>query len=140
MLLLPKKPKFLKSYSNRTIISKSAKKNNIIKFSNLALIATESGFIPNFQIEAIKLFIRRIIKKKAQLFFRIFPDQPITKKPNEVRLGRGKGNLKYWSFYTRQGKIIIEINGQNTKLIAKALKLIKYKLTIKTHIFNTQIR
>ena len=66
-----------------------------IKFSNFGLIAKQAGIIPNFQIEAIRLFIRRLVKKRAQLFFRIFPNQPITKKPNEVRLGRGKGNLKY---------------------------------------------
>jgi large subunit ribosomal protein L16 len=66
-----------------------------LKFSKLGLIAKESGFIPNFQIEAIRLFLRRLLKKRAQIFFRIFPNQPITKKPNEVRLGRGKGNFKY---------------------------------------------
>ena len=95
MLLFPKKPKYFKSFSNRKIVSNFSKKDNILKFSKLGLIAKESGFIPNFQIEAIRLFLRRLLKKRAQIFFRIFPNQPITKKPNEVRLGRGKGNFKY---------------------------------------------
>jgi large subunit ribosomal protein L16 len=95
MLLFPKKPKYLKSFSNRAITSNNKKLFNIARFSRVSLIANEAGFIPNFQIEALRLFLRRLLKKRAQLFFRIFPHQSITKKPNEVRLGRGKGNFKY---------------------------------------------
>jgi len=95
MLLFPKKPKFLKSFSNKKITSNSLKSNNLLRFSRLGLVTKEAGFVPNFQIEAIRLFLRRLLKKRAQIFFRVFPTQPITKKPNEVRLGRGKGNFKY---------------------------------------------
>ena len=95
MLLFPKKPKFLKSFSNKKIITSHRKQDNILKFSKLGLIAKEAGFITSYQIEAIRLFLRRLLKKRAQIFFRIFPDRPITKKPNEVRLGRGKGNIKH---------------------------------------------
>jgi large subunit ribosomal protein L16 len=95
MLLTPKKPKFLKSFANKKITRNNYKEQNIFRFSKIGLIAKESGFVPNFQIEAVRLFLRRYLKKRAQLFFRIFPNQPITKKPNEVRLGRGKGNFKY---------------------------------------------
>ena len=59
------------------------------------LVAAESGKVTNFQLEALRRFLRRFLKKKAQIFFRVFPSVPITKKPNDVRLGRGKGNLKY---------------------------------------------
>ena len=95
MLLFPKKPKYLKSFSNKKIFSNNLKKDKIPRFSRIGLIAKQAGFVPSFQIEAIRLFLRRFLKKRGQLFFRIFPNQPITKKPNEVRLGRGKGNLKY---------------------------------------------
>jgi len=95
MLLFPKKPKFLKSFANKRITGNVLKNRNIFRFSRIGLISNEAGFVPNFQIEAIRLFLRRQLKKRAQLFFRIFPAQPITKKPNEVRLGRGKGNFKY---------------------------------------------
>ena len=95
MLLFPKKPKYLKSFANKKITSNYIKKDNVFRFSRVGLIAKEAGFIPNFQIEAIRLFLRRFLKKRGQLFFRIFPNQPITKKPNEVRLGRGKCNFKY---------------------------------------------
>ena len=68
---------------------------NFNKYGNIALVAKQSGKITNYQLEAIRRFLRRFLKKKAQIFFRIFPNTPITKKPNDVRLGRGKGNVKY---------------------------------------------
>ena len=94
MMLMPKKPKYLKSFSNKKIITNN-KKQNSLKFAKFCLISSDAGFIPNFQIEAIKLFLRKNLKKRGQIFFRLFPNQPITKKANETRLGRGKGNLKY---------------------------------------------
>lgn len=95
MLLFPKKPNYVKSFSNKKKNLNFLENKNVFRFSYLTLIADDCGYIPNHQIEAIRLFLRRFLKKRAQLFFRIFPNQPITKKPNEVRLGRGKGNLKY---------------------------------------------
>ena len=76
-------------------MSKSNKTEDSNRFGNIALIAKESGKITNFQIESIRRFLRRFLKKKAQIFFRVFPNVPVTKKPNDVRLGRGKGNIKY---------------------------------------------
>jgi len=75
MLLFPKKPKYLKSFSNKKIVSNYRKKKHSFRFSHLGLVAKEAGFIPNFQIEASRLFLRRFLKKRAQLFFRIFPNQ-----------------------------------------------------------------
>ncbi len=140
MLLFPKKPKFIKSFSGNKIVSNYLKKYQTLKFSRIGLIAKEAGFIPNFQIEAIRLFLRRFLKKRAQLFFSIFPNQPVTKKPNEIRLGRGKGNFKYWTFYIKRGKIIIEISGYNIKMLKTALLSIKYKLSIKSYIYNKHYR
>ena len=95
MLLFPKKPKFFKSFANKNLTNNSKKNRNILKFSRICLIAGQAGFIPNFQIEAIRTTLKLLVKKKAKIFFRLFPSQPITKKPNEVRLGRGKGNTAY---------------------------------------------
>jgi large subunit ribosomal protein L16 len=95
MFLSPKKPKFSKSFSGKKISSKTNNKISFLRFSNFCLVASESGIITNFQIESIRRFLRKFLKKKAQIFFRLFPNIPITKKPNEVRLGRGKGKLKY---------------------------------------------
>jgi large subunit ribosomal protein L16 len=95
MFLSPKKIKFSKSFSGKKVSSKIAGKKTLLRFSSFCLVASESGIITNFQIESIRRFLRRFLKKKAQIFFRLFPNTPITKKPNEVRLGRGKGKLKY---------------------------------------------
>jgi large subunit ribosomal protein L16 len=95
MLLFPKKTKFNKSFSGKKI---SAKNNYIISkcnYANIVLYSIDNGKISNFQLEYLRRFLRRNLKKKAQIFFRVFPSIPITKKPNDVRLGRGKGNLKY---------------------------------------------
>jgi large subunit ribosomal protein L16 len=95
MLLFPKKTKYSKNFSGKKITRSHINKIAQPLFSNFYLVANQSGIITNFQMEAVRRFLRRFLKKKAQLFFRIFPNTPITKKPNEVRLGRGKGNLKY---------------------------------------------
>jgi len=95
MLLFPKKPKFLKSFSGKKIFSNSINKKSIIKFANLCLVSKNASIITNFQLESIRLFLRRYLKKRGQIFFRVFPNRPITKKPDEIRLGRGKGQLKY---------------------------------------------
>jgi len=95
MLLQPKKLKYSKSFSGKKILANKCNMFRYNKFSNISLIAVESGRITNFQIEATKRFLKRFFKKKAQVFFRVFPSTPITKKPNDVRLGRGKGNIKY---------------------------------------------
>jgi large subunit ribosomal protein L16 len=140
MLLFPKKPKYLKSFSNKKITKTNTKKQGILRFSCLALIANEAGFIPNFQIEASRLFFRRLLKKRAQLFFRFFPNQPVTVKPNEVRLGRGKGNLKYWTFYAKKGQVLLEVYGSNMKTLTNTLVAIRYKLTVKCYIYNKRFR
>jgi large subunit ribosomal protein L16 len=97
MFLFPKKAKFTKSFSGNKLI----KKNNtdtvtsLNKRASISLVAEENGKITNFQIEAIRRFLRRFLKKKGRLFFQVFPNVPITKKPNDVRQGRGKGTVKY---------------------------------------------
>lgn len=95
MLLQPIKSKFTKSFTSKKITSNSKNKIKKLNQSKFALIASEAGYIPNYQMQAIRLFLRRTLKKRAQIFIKFFPNRPITKKPNEVRLGRGKGNTKY---------------------------------------------
>jgi len=92
MLLSPKKSKFLKSFSNKQI---GLAKNARLNFGQISLVASQSTRLTNFQYESLRLFLRRYLKKTSQIFFKIAPNVPITKKPNEVRLGCGKGNVKY---------------------------------------------
>jgi large subunit ribosomal protein L16 len=95
MLLFPNKPKYFVKFTNKKLLTFNTKKTSILRYSQIGLLAKCSGFISNFQIEAVRLYLRRLAKKRSQLFFRVFPDQPITKKPNQVRMGRGVGGLKY---------------------------------------------
>jgi large subunit ribosomal protein L16 len=95
MLLFPKKPKFLKSFSGKKGSRITNSKILNLRFGNVAIIANENGKITNFQLEALRRFLKKVFKKKAQLFFRFFPQLAITKKPNDIRQGRGKGNVKY---------------------------------------------
>jgi len=94
-MLFPKKTKYSKSFSGKKLTPKVSAICRTNKYGNVMLVAAESGKVTNFQLEALRRFLRRFLKKKAQIFFRVFPSVPITKKPNDVRLGRGKGNLKY---------------------------------------------
>ena len=140
MFLSPKKPKFNKSFSGKKIAPINDNKTTFLRFSNFCLIASEAGIITNFQMESIRRFLRRFLKKKGQIFFRIFPDIPITKKPNEVRLGRGKGKFKYWAFYIKKGDILIEICGYHEKFIIPFLKKARIKIATKAFIYNRQNR
>jgi large subunit ribosomal protein L16 len=136
MVLFPKRYKFLKSFSGKSISKKSVSKARSVTFSNYCLIASQSGFLTNFQIEAMRRYLRRFLKKQGQLFFQVFPNVPITKKPNEIRLGRGKGDVKYWATIVKSGTILIEINGHNAKLIKYHLNGLRTKLPIKTNVYS----
>ena len=97
MFLQPKNPQHVKNFSGNKIFHKNPNNsfNKKNRFSSIALIAVEFGMVTNFQIEAIRRFLRRFLKKKAVLFINIFPNISITKKPNDIRQGRGKGGVKY---------------------------------------------
>jgi large subunit ribosomal protein L16 len=140
MLLSPKKCKFTKNFSNKKIMSSVGAASCYNKYGNVVLIASESGKITNFQLESLRRFLRRFLKKKAQIFFRIFPNVPITKKPNDVRLGRGKGNVKYWSSFVKKGSPVVEIRSYNDFLTIPVLKMSLLKLSTKTFTFNRQFR
>ena len=142
MFLFPKKSKFTTSFSGSRIVVKSIKKSyNIInKRGHISLVANECGKITNFQQEALRRFLRRFLKRKAQLFFNIYPYTPITKKPNDVRQGRGKGNIKYWAGTVKKGDTLLEIRSVNIKFAINILNAARVKLTVKTFVNNQQQR
>lgn len=140
MLLFPKKTKFSKSFSGKKITTKQFQKQKANRFANLALTTLEAGSISNFQLEAIRRFLRRFLKKKAQIFFRIFPNIPITKKPNEVRLGRGRGSVAYWTSHLKKGATIVEVKGLNENIVARYLKAVRVKISLKTTVVNRKKR
>lgn len=137
-MLQPKKSKFRKSFKKRSII---IIKNINIKpsFGDCALQIIESGIITARHIETCRKTITNSLNRQGKVWLRIFPDQPQTRKPNEVRMGRGKGDVKEWGAKVRPGRILLELAGLDLILLTKALKKIKYKLPLKTRIIYKTI-
>ena len=133
MLLQPKKVKYKKTRKGK--LNKYNYKADLT-FGTIGLKSLESGFISAQQIEAARQAISRKIKKKGKLWIKIFPDLPITKKPTEVRMGKGKGNVSHWAAKVKGGSVIFEICGVNKKTAIKAFRTGSAKLPIKTRMFN----
>jgi len=126
----PKKTKYKKYHVSRFI----SKKNSLtdLNFGFFGLKTLESGRISSFQIESVRQNIKRKIKKFGKIWINIFPDMPITSKPSEIRMGKGKGNVDHWIAKVNSGKILFEIIGQDEKLILESLKSAANKLPLKT--------
>lgn len=133
MLLQPKKIKYKKIKKGK--LAKFSYKNNL-NFGTIGLKAQESGLISSRQIEAARQSIIRKIKKKGKLWIKIFPSLPITKKPTEIRMGKGKGAVSHWVCRVKGGTIIFEICGINRQAAIKAFKTGSAKLPIKTQVFD----
>lgn len=110
----------------------NAKRGTTISFGSYALKALDSHWITDRQIEAARQALTRSMKREGNVWIRIFPDKPITNKPAEVRMGKGKGNLEYWAAVVQPGRIIFEVDGVSEEVARKALHLASGKLPIKT--------
>ncbi|MCW5197487.1 50S ribosomal protein L16 [Buchnera aphidicola] len=128
-MLQPKRTKFRKMHKgrNRGIIV-----NDKIIFGTFGLKAITRGRLTSRQIESARRSIARYVKKLGKLWIRIFPDKPITQKPLEVRMGKGKGNVEYWVSLVQPGKILYEITGISEEESRQAFKLASDKLPVKT--------
>ena len=133
MLLQPKKVKYKKTRKGK--LNKYNYKADLT-FGTIGLKSLESGFISAQQIEAARQAISRKIKKKGKMWIKIFPNTPITKKPTEVRMGKGKGNVSHWAAKVKGGSVIFEICGVNKKTAIKAFKTGSSKLPVKTQMFD----
>ena len=103
-----------------------------VAFGSYGLKAMEVGWITSRQIEAARITISRRVRKVGRMWIRIFPDKPITKKPAETRMGKGKGAPEYWVAVVKPGRILFEIDGLDQKETEEAFRLCSYKLPIKT--------
>nr|YP_010139052.1 ribosomal protein L16 [Lithodesmium undulatum]QQJ94660.1 ribosomal protein L16 [Lithodesmium undulatum] len=130
MFLQPKKFKYKKIQKNKRLKIKYS--SNELKFGNIGLKANQSGQITARQLESARQAIVRKIKRKGKFWITVFPNIPITKKPAEVRMGKGKGNVDYWAAKVKLGQILFEIAGVNFKNAKTAFKTGKAKLPIKT--------
>ncbi|MCB0697656.1 MAG: 50S ribosomal protein L16 [Chitinophagaceae bacterium] len=129
-MLQPKKVKHRKAHKGR--IKGNAQRGATIAFGSFGLKALEPKWITNRQIEAARQTMTRHMKREGNVWIRIFPDKPITKKPAEVRMGKGKGSLEYWAAVVKPGRIMFEIDGVPQQLAQEALALAAQKLPIKT--------
>jgi large subunit ribosomal protein L16 len=129
-MLMPKKVKFRKTQKGR--MNGKAYRGSEVNFGEYALKALEPGWITSRQIEAARVAINRHVKRGCKLWIRIFPDKPITKKPAETRMGKGKGNPEYWVAVVKPGRILYEISGASEELAKEAMRLASYKLPLKT--------
>ena len=109
-----------------------AKRGTTISFGSFALKALESHWITDRQIEAARQALTREMKREGNVWIRIFPDKPITRKPQEVRMGKGKGNLEFWAAVVKPGRIMFEIDGVSEQVARASLALAAGKLPIKT--------
>jgi large subunit ribosomal protein L16 len=133
-MLQPKLFKYKKSFKSN-LKNYSYKKNDLL-YGEIGLKALQSGYISAKQLESARQSIQRKIKRKGKLWFRIFPSIPITKKPIELRMGKGKGPLSHWAVKLRKGQMIFEMSGVNTFKAKLAFRTGGAKLPIKTKTFS----
>ncbi|MEQ9307562.1 MAG: 50S ribosomal protein L16 [Marinoscillum sp.] len=129
-MLQPKRTKFRKRQKGR--VKGLAQRGHRLAFGNFGIKAMEPGWITSRQIEASRIAVTRAMKREGQVWIRIFPDKPVTKKPAEVRMGKGKGAPEYWVAVVKPGTILFEASGVTIETAKEALRLASQKMPIKT--------
>ena len=136
-MLQPKKTKFRKQHKGRN--RGVATTGNRVSFGEYGLKATTRGRITARQIEAARRAMTRYIKRGGKIWIRVFPDKPITKKPIEVRQGKGKGNVEYWVALTQPGRVLYEMEGVSEEIARAAFRLAAAKLPVRTTFVSRNI-
>ncbi|MCV9388999.1 50S ribosomal protein L16 [Reichenbachiella ulvae] len=129
-MLQPKRTKFRKKQKGR--IKGMAQRGHTLAFGTFGIKSLEPGWITSRQIEASRIAMTRAMKREGQVWIRIFPDKPVTKKPAEVRMGKGKGAPEYWVACVKPGTILFEAAGVSRELAQEALRLAQQKLPLRT--------
>ena len=130
-MLMPKRVKYRKQMRGR--MKGNEQRGVEVHFGDYGLQALEPGWVSARQIEAARRAITRALKRRGKVWIRVFPDKPVTRKPAETRMGKGKGNVEFWVAVVKPGRVMFEVGGGLTEEAAKeALNLAAYKLSIKT--------
>lgn len=129
-MLMPKKTKYRKVQKGR--IRGFSKGARTLAFGDYGIFAVDPGRVTARQIEAVRVTVSRRLKKAGEYFLRMFPNKPVTKKPAETRMGKGKGNPELWVCVAKRGRILMEIKGVEKEYAKKVLKAAGYKLPIRT--------
>jgi len=133
-MLSPKKMKFRKQHKGR--IKGEAERGSKLSFGDFGLQRLVAGKITARQIEAARIAMKRQIKRGGRVWINIFPDHPVTKKPLEVRMGKGKGNVEFYVAYIKPGRVLYEMDGVTPEVAAQALELAGSKLPIRTKLLT----
>src|SRR3989337_3523003 len=131
-MLMPKKVKYRKQQRGR--MAGKAWRGSDVSFGDYGLKALEPCWITDRQIEAARVALTRFIKRGGKVWIRVFPDKPVTVKPAETRMGKGKGNPEYWVAVVKPGRILFELEGVTPEIAKEAFELAAHKLPIKTKI------
>ena len=129
-MLMPKKVKYRKQQRGR--MTGKAWRGSELAYGQFGLKVLEPGWITDRQIEASRVAMTRFVKRGGKIWIRLFPDKPVTKKPAETRMGKGKGAPDHWVAVVRPGRVILEVGGVSRALAKEALRLAAYKLPIRT--------
>ncbi|PWJ39349.1 50S ribosomal protein L16 [Sediminitomix flava] len=129
-MLQPKRTKFRKQQKGR--VKGMAQRGHRLSFGSFGIKSLEAGWITSRQIEAARIAVTRAMKREGQLWIRIFPDKPITSKPAEVRMGKGKGAPSYWVATVKPGTILFESDGVSEEIARESLRLAEQKLPMRT--------
>ena len=129
-MLMPKKVKYRKRHKGR--MRGTAYRGGTVSFGEYGLQALTCGWITNRQIEAARVAMTRHVKRGGKIWLRIFPDKPISKKPAETRMGKGKGNPEYWVAVVKPGRILYEMAGVEEEVAKEAFRLASHKLSVPT--------
>lgn len=133
-MLMPKRVKYRKAQRGR--MAGKAHKGSRVSFGDYGLKALEPHWITSRQIEACRVALSRKMKRDGKVWIRIFPDKPVSKKPLETRMGKGKGAPEFWVAVVKPGRVLFEVSGVSKELAEEALKLCSYKLPIKTKVVS----
>ena len=133
-MLMPKRVKYRKSQRGRR--SGKAYRGSAVSFGDFGLKAMEPAWITSRQIEACRVALTRKMKRDGKVWIRIFPDKPVSKKPLETRMGKGKGGPEFWVAVIKPGRVMFEVAGISRELASEALKLCSHKLPIKTKVVS----
>ena len=129
-MLQPKRTKFRKQQKGR--MKGNSGRGHMLSFGQFGIKSLDSNFLTSRQIEAARIAATRYMKREGQLWIKIFPDKPITKKPLEVRMGKGKGAVEYWAAVVKPGRVLFEVGGVPLDVAKEALRLAAQKLPVKT--------
>lgn len=135
-MLAPKRIKYRKQQKGRK--TGIAYRGSQLNFGDFGLKALDNGYVSSKQIEAARIAINRYLKRGGKIWIRIFPDKPITKKPAETRMGKGKGSPEGWVAVVKPGRILYEIKGVSESVAREALRLASHKLSVPTRFVSRQ--